>query len=80
MRKQTIAIVASGLLLASGLSFAQEEANNEAAAGTAATTETGGEGVLGNYGGVALGGAILGLAVAAASGSGGSSGTTGTIE
>jgi len=76
MKKQTIALVASGLLLASGMTFAQEEVQNEAAAGTAATTPTGAEGTLGSYGGVALGVAAVGLAAAAASDSGGGSGTS----
>src|SRR5690606_15250221 len=87
MKKQAIAMVASGLLLASGMTFAQEAPEAETAAPAAAAgTNTGAgagagaaEGTLGRYGGVALGVAAVGLAVAAASDSGdGSSGTTGT--
>src|SRR5690606_14175520 len=85
MKKQAIAMVASGLLLASGMTFAQEAPEAETAAPAAAAgTNTGAgagaaEGTLGGYGGVALGIAAVGLAVAAATDSGdGSSGTTGT--
>lgn len=82
MKKQTIALVASGLLLASGMTFAQEDTN--AAAGTGSTT-TGATGGLDTFSGVALVTVAAGLAYAAASdgsgsGSSGTTGTTGTTE
>jgi hypothetical protein len=82
MKKQVFALVASGLLLASGMTFAQE-GQEEAAAGTAGTTTSAGVAGTGLSGGqIALGLAILGGAAAAASdsGGGGSSGTTGTVS
>tara|TARA_R110002051_G_scaffold259511_1_gene319334 strand:- start:152 stop:424 length:273 start_codon:yes stop_codon:yes gene_type:complete len=85
MKKQAIALVASGLLLASGAVLAQDPpqtpTNPPAAAGTGTGTGTG---VGGGIGGVStttlvVGTAIVGGAVAAASDSGdGSTGTTGT--
>src|SRR5690606_13079384 len=78
MKKQTIALLASGLLLASGMSFAQQDTDNRAA-GTGTTAE-GSTGGLSTYGGVALVTVAAGLALAAASdGSGsGTNGPTGT--
>ncbi|MEH6499687.1 MAG: hypothetical protein V7751_09905 [Pseudoalteromonas distincta] len=79
MKKQVFALVASGLLLASGMTFAQD-GQEEAAAGTSGAAVDGGVAGTGLSGGqIALGLAIAGGAAAAASDSGGgSSGTTGT--
>lgn len=76
MKKQTIALLASGLLLASGMSFAQQDTDNRAA-GTGTTAE-GSTGGLSTYGGVALVAVAAGLALAAASDGGGSSPTATT--
>lgn len=80
MKKQVFALVTSGLLLASGMTFAQTD-TEEAAAPAAGTTGTnaGTEGA-GNFGAgkIALTAAIVGGAIAAASDSGGGSGSTTT--
>lgn len=78
MKKQVFALVTSGLLLASGMSFAQQDQtdNTTPAAGTTGTN-AGIEGA-GNFGAgkIALTAAIVGGAIAAASDSGGGSGST----
>ena len=76
MKKQTIALVASGLLLASGVAFAQEDAN--AAAGTTNATAQGATGGLSAPAGVGLVAVAAGLAWAAASDGSGSGSSTST--
>ena len=79
MKKQVFALVTSSLLLASGMTFAQEQ-NNEAAPAAGTTgTNAGTEGA-GNFGAgkIALTAAIVGGAIAAATDSGGGSGSGST--
>ncbi|PKM30355.1 MAG: hypothetical protein CVV07_08065 [Gammaproteobacteria bacterium HGW-Gammaproteobacteria-11] len=78
MRKQTLALVASGLLLASGFAAATEITTGPLlnADGTPVTNTDEPKGKLSGYGGVALGVAVVGLAAAAASDSGGGSSST----
>src|SRR5690554_6255640 len=72
MKKQTIALLASGLLLASGMSFAQDTAP-----GTGGNTAAGATGGLSVPAGVGVVVAVGGLAYGAASdGSGSGSSTT----
>ncbi|MFN3581944.1 MAG: hypothetical protein ACK4VV_15895 [Pseudomonas sp.] len=79
MKKYLYAAVASGLLLASGMTLAEETNQQAAAPGTSGSTNSqGGVGGL-SKGGIVVGLAIAGGAIAAASGGGGGgSGTTGT--
>ena len=73
MKKQTIALLASGLLLASGMSFAQ----NNPAAGTSGNNAQGGQGGLSKPAGITLVTAAGAAAWAVASdGSGSGSSTT----
>lgn len=81
MKKQVFALVTSGLLLASGMTFAQDQTDNATPAAGTTGTNAGTEGA-GNFGAgkIALTAAIVGGAIAAASDSGGgsSSGSTTT--
>src|SRR5690606_30221470 len=74
MKKQTIALLASGLLLASGMSFAQDNT----AAGTSGNTAAGATGGLSTPAGVGLVVVAGGLAYAAASDGSGSGSSTST--
>lgn len=79
MKKQLFAVVASGLLLASGMSFAQNnDQNNQPAAGTTGSnTGTQGKGTF-TPGKIAVTAAIVGGAIAATTDSGGGSGSGST--
>lgn len=76
MKKQVFALVASGLLLASGMSFAQDQTQTDDRAAGQLGSNSGSEGT-GNFGAgkIALTTAIVGGALAAASDSGGGSGS-----
>lgn len=82
MKKQAMALVVSGLLLASGFAAAEElttgpllNANGQPVTNTNDDDDEP-KGFLENHGGTALGVAVVGLAAAAASDSGGGSSST----